>query len=434
MNNLQSERLIHFPNVNSLMKISLGLIFFTMLSTVFVYGGAEFQIAPDDTPIVNIIENAHLQDNFQYLDNTLFSSYDGISVEIINNDIVSHKFVSGSSNSNNAGQINYDEFLICELGEKILPTTNKYNDDNICDFNKDDRIITDIIPPGESIFISLTDIGTYRIIDPDYPWIEFVTYIFTKPQTTSDPMEEKIIVEPQVPQTVNVIPAPQIQTISVDVDGTSYDVEYTVNGMTITEIESDTDSMSLIFSVDVADLIGILDVTFERSFFDSIYDDVDDAFFILADGDKVVFEESKNNINRNLRIEVPLGTEELEIIGSIFNDNELESVIETPVIETPVIETPVIETPVIETPVIENNSCGPGTVLENNICVLDQRCGPGTILEDDTCVLDSVSTHSTSQSPGMTKELIMSITVAFVIAGIIGIILALISRANRNKN
>jgi len=28
----------------------------------------------------------------------------------------------------------------------------------------------------------------------------------------------------------------------------------------------------------------------------------------------------------------------------------------------------------------------------------------------------------------------MSITVAFVIAGIIGIILALISRANRNKN
>ena len=197
--------------------------------------------------------------------------------------------------------------------------------------------------------------------------------------------------------------------------------------------------MSLIFSVDITDLNGILDVTFERSFFDSIYDDVDDAFFILADGDEVVSEESKNNINRNLRIEVPLGTEELEIIGSIFNNNELESVIETPVIETPVIETPVIETPVIETPVIEtpvieDNQCGPGTVLENNICVLDQICGPGTILEDGTCVLDSVSTSSTSQSPGMTKELIIGITSAFVIAGIIGIILALISRANRNKN
>jgi len=421
INNLKSERLAYFPNVNFLMKISLGLIFFTMLSTVLVYA----ELITDDNPTVQIVENAHLKNNFQYLDNTLFSSYAGTSVEIINNDVISHKFVSGVSNTNNAGQINYDTFIICELGEKILPTTSKYTDDNLCDFNKDNRIITDIIPPGESISILLTDIGTYRIIDPDYPWIEFVTYIFAKSQTTSDPMEENMIVEPQVPQTVNVITVPHIQTISID--GTSYDVEYTVNGMTITNIESDTESMSLIFSVDVTDLIGILDVTFERSFFDSIYDDVDDAFFILADGDEVVFEESKNNIDRNLRIEVPLGTEELEIIGSIFNDNELESFIETPVIETPV-----IETPVIETPVIEDNHCGPGTILENNICVLDQRCGPGTILEDGSCVLDSIPVKSSSSINS--KDLIVSVTVAFVIAGIIGIILALISRANRNKN
>jgi len=419
MNNLKSERLAYFPNVNFLMKISLGLIFFTILSTVLVYA----ETITEDNPTIQIVENAHIKTNFQYLDNTLFSSYPGVSVEIINNDIVSHKFVSGVSNTNNAGQINYDTFLICELDVKIAPTESSgYADDNICDFNKDNRIITDIISPGESISLSLTDIGTYRIIDPDYPWIEFVTYIFPKPQTTSDPIEEKIIVETQVPQTVNVIISPHIQTISVD--GTSYDLEYVVSGMTVTNIESDTESMSLIFSVDVTDLIGILDVTFERSFFDSIYDNVDDAFFILADGDEVVSEESKNNINRNLKIEVPLGTEELEIIGSIFNNNELESIIETPVIETPV----------IETPVIEDNQCGPGTILENNICVLDQRCGPGTILEDGACVLDSVSTYSTSQSPGMTKELIIGTTSAFVIAGIIGVILALISRANRNKN
>ena len=29
-----------------------------------------------------------------------------------------------------------------------------------CDFNKDDRIITDIISPGESISILINDIGT----------------------------------------------------------------------------------------------------------------------------------------------------------------------------------------------------------------------------------------------------------------------------------
>ena len=413
MNNLKSERLAYFPNMNSLMKISLGLIFFTILSTVLVYA----ETITDDNPTVQIVENAHLKNNFQYLDNTLFSSYAGTSVEIINNDIVSHKFVSGVSNNYNAGQINYDEFIFCELGEIILPTTNKYSDKNLCDFNKDDRIITDILPPGESISILLTDIGTYRIIDPDYPWIEFVTYIFPKPQISSDSIEEKIIEESQETNHVNIIPTPFVNPISFD--ETSYDLEYVVSGMTVTNIESDTESMSLIFSVDVTDLIGILNVTFERSFFDSIYDNVDDAFFILADGDEVISEESKNNINRNLRIEVPLGTEELEIIGSIFNDNKLESV---------------IETPVIETPVIEDNQCGPGTILEGDICILDQRCGPGTILEDGACVLDSVSIYSTSQSPGMTKELIIGTVSAFVIAGIIGIILALISRATRNKN
>ena len=213
------------------------------------------------------------------------------------------------------------------------------------------------------------------------------------------------------------------ETISVDVDGTSFDVQYTAVGMTVTGIESDTESVSLIFSVDVTDSTGILNVELERSFFDSIYDDTDDLFFILADGDEAISEEIQSTSqSRSLIITVPSGTEDLEIIGSVFNNS----------VEEPIVEEPIVEEPIVEN--IPNNECGPGTILENNICVLDNRCGPGTILEDGACVLDSVSTHSTSQSPGMTKELIIGTTSAFVIAGIIGIILALISRANRNKN
>ncbi|MEK0347626.1 MAG: hypothetical protein QQN44_04795, partial [Nitrosopumilus sp.] len=34
---LQSERLEHFPNVNSLLKISLGLVLFTIISSALVY-------------------------------------------------------------------------------------------------------------------------------------------------------------------------------------------------------------------------------------------------------------------------------------------------------------------------------------------------------------------------------------------------------------
>ena len=223
------------------------------------------------------------------------------------------------------------------------------------------------------------------------------------------------------------------ETISVDVDGTSFDIPYTTTGMTVTGIESDTESMSLIFSVDVTDSTGTLNVELERSFFDSIYGDIDDLFFILADGDEAISEEIQTTLqSRSLTIKVPSGTEDLEIIGSAFNNSVEEPIVEEPIVEEPIVEEPIVEEPIVEN--IPNNECGPGTILENNICVLDNRCGPGTILEDGACVLDSVSTHSTSQSPGMTKELIIGTTSAFVIAGIIGIILALISRANRNKN
>ncbi len=421
IHNLSSEKLLHFPNVNSLMKISIGLIFFTVLSTALVYAETD----SDTTHTVNIFENAYLQDTPRYLDESLFSVDFGTFVKIVNNDVISHKFVSGSSNSFHQSNANYDDYLVCELGERIAPTVDNQQDDNICDFNKDNRIIVNELHPGQSVSVELVDVGTYRIIEPDYPWIEFVVYSFEKPQSP-EPVQEKVIEEPQVIKTVNIIPPLPIQTIAVNVDDNSYDVEYTVQGMTVIGIESDTESMSLIFSVDVTDLTGILDVTFERSFFDSIYDDVDDLFFVLSDGDETISEETKTSQSRTLSIKVPSGTEELEIIGSVFNN------IETPVIETPVIETPVIETPVIEENI--TNQCGPGTVLENDVCILDERCGPGTVLENNVCILDSTPVSSSSQSPGTSKELIISFTIAFVIAGIVGIVLALIAKAHKNKN
>jgi hypothetical protein len=238
------------------------------------------------------------------------------------------------------------------------------------------------------------------------------------------------------------VTASSVETLSVTVDGMPFDVEYTVMGLNVYEIESDTDSMSLIFYVNVNDSTGTLNVTFDRIFFDSIYDGEDDSFFVLADGDETISREIQTTADsRTLTIEIPSGSEELEIIGSVFGiTKELPSVIEAPVIEAPVIEAPVIEAPVIEAPVIEapviesptTNECGPGTVLENDVCILDQRCGPGTVLENDVCILDQ--TPVTTPSSGNSKELIMGVTVAFAIAGVIGVIFAIISKANRNKH
>jgi hypothetical protein len=211
------------------------------------------------------------------------------------------------------------------------------------------------------------------------------------------------------------------ETISADVDGTSFDIVYTTMGMNIVGIESDTESMSLILSVDVTDLNGKLDVVLDRSFFDSVYDDVDDLFFILADGDEVISKEIQTTSqSRTLSITVPYGTEELEIIGSVFGSSVAERIVEEIIVEEIIVND------------VPDNECGPGTILENNICVLDQRCGPGTILEGNACVLDS--TLVKSSTPGHTKELIMSVTTALGIAGVIGIILAIIARINKNKN
>jgi hypothetical protein len=292
----------------------------------------------------------------------------------------------------------------------------------------------------------LTELGTYRIIDPDYPWMEFVIYSFPNSNSSNNinsgfPVDEETSeqISSSESQTVTT---PSLETLSVTVDGMPFDVNYSSTGLTVYEIESDTDSMSLIFYVNVNDSTGKLNVTFDRNFFDSVYDGVDDQFFILSDGDETIFREIQTTFeSRTLSIDVSLGTEELEIIGSEFG---FSKVIETPVIETPVIETPVIETPVIETPVIETtptNECGPGTVLENNVCVLDQRCGPGTVLENNVCVLDSSESNSsesgstTSSIPSSSnKEMITSFAIAFGIAGVVGIILALIAKGHKKKD
>ena len=224
------------------------------------------------------------------------------------------------------------------------------------------------------------------------------------------------------------------ETISVDV--TSFDIPYTPTGMTITGIESDTESMSLIFSVDVTDLNGKLNIILDRSFFDSVYDDVNYDFIILADGDYALFEETEiNSQSRTLSITVPFGTEELEIIGSILDDslpivlvdsNDNKAAADKAAADKAAADKAAADKAAQE-------QCGPGTILQDSSCVLDERCGPGTILADDICILDSTSVTSTTSS-GYTKELIISVTVAFVIAGIIGIVFALISKANRNKN
>jgi len=238
------------------------------------------------------------------------------------------------------------------------------------------------------------------------------------------------------------------ETGSVNIDGNSFDVEYTTTGMTVSGFEADLDFISLILTVEVSDSTGTLDITLDRSFFDSIFNGADDDFIILADGDEPNFTETETTAqSRTLSIKLPSGTEEVEIIGSAFGDSTSTSTEDSDAADKEAADKEAADKAAADKAAADKEAadkeaadkaaadkaaqtqCGPGTILKGGVCVLDERCGPGTVLKDGECVIESTPKSSDVNVKGMGSELVIGTIVAFGVAGVIGIILALISRA-----
>jgi hypothetical protein len=219
-------------------------------------------------------------------------------------------------------------------------------------------------------------------------------------------------------------------TSSVDVDGTTFEVSYDATGLAVDNMEADTATGTLSIFITTIDTAPTLEITLERIFFDSQTDGEDDEFLVLADGFDTSFEETKTDAARILTIDVPEGTNSLDIISfGTTNFGSAEIPEEVPE-EEPVEEMPTEEPE--ETPEESEMQCGPGTILQDGVCVLDETCGPGTILQDGVCVLEAPQPTGTSR--GGAFQMMYGLVAAFVIAFIVMIVLWAIGRAGRKKN
>ncbi len=240
------------------------------------------------------------------------------------------------------------------------------------------------------------------------------------------------------------------ETIPVNVDGTSFNVEYTATGMTVSGIEADTGFSSLLFTVDVTDSVGTLNLVLERSFLDSTFDGNDDPFLVIDQfGEDLIITESTTSQTRTLNIELPAGTVEVDVIGTSFN-NPASTTDNSDTVEKLAADKAAADKAAADKAAADKaaadkaaadkaaadkaaadkatpTQCGPGTILKNGACVLDERCGPGTILMDGACVIDPTSQSSGSKTKGIGTEFATVMIYAIVIAGAILLVVAFIA-------
>ncbi len=221
------------------------------------------------------------------------------------------------------------------------------------------------------------------------------------------------------------------ETMSVDVDGTSFDLEYDATGMTVSGIEADAESFSIFLTVDVTETNGTLDITIERSFFDSVFEGLDDEFFVLADGDFANFDETEtSSSSRILNVEVPFGTDEIEIIGSVFGDSTIvvpDTSEEDAAAAKAAADAATAKAAADAAAAKAAADAAAAKAAADN--TLPTQCGPGTILKDGACVLDS--TTQTPSSKEMGKESMMGFIIAFLGAGIVAVVFGIIARSQK---
>ena len=219
-----------------------------------------------------------------------------------------------------------------------------------------------------------------------------------------------------------MIPSAFADSVTTEINSTSYDIEYTGNNVILKSATADLDFISLIFETEVTGTDGDVTITFQRDFFDAKIGYSDDDFFILSDGDEIEFEEIKDDTSRTLSFSLSAGTEEIEIIGTILADNsfleEQKEQAEQEIIDKEAAEKAAAEKAAADAAAKAQQEAK--LAEEQRLEKLMSSCGDGTVFENGECVLSPMAKNATDMRTG---PLIYSIVIAMSLGIIITLIL-----------
>ena len=218
-------------------------------------------------------------------------------------------------------------------------------------------------------------------------------------------------------------------SVSVDIDDTSYEIEYTPFKAQIKSVSADMDFISLIFTVQVDDPTASLKVVFDRVFFDAKFQSGnDDDFFVLADGEEVNFDEKKTSTQRTLTFGLDQGTEELEIIGThLTGVTFLQNTVSTPITEEAEKAAEAAQKAAEKAAAEKAAAEKASEDIEQS---LKDACGVGTVYKEGECVL-SPQLAQTDATKSM--SFILPIVIGFGIAmGVLLILWGIGKRSNKD--
>jgi len=202
-----------------------------------------------------------------------------------------------------------------------------------------------------------------------------------------------------------MIPSAFAATLSIEIDGSTYDIDYSSNNVNLKSVTADLDFISLIFETDVSASGGDVTITFERDFFDAKIGYSDDDFFILSDGDEIEFEETKTDESRTISFSLLEGTEEIEIIGTILADNsflkaQLDEQAEAEAAAQAEAEAAAQAEAEAAAQAEAEAAAQAEIAEEEKLEKLVNACGDGTVFENGECVLSPLEKNATNVSYG----------------------------------